>query len=67
MRPRVGVEVGELVSIAAHRSDVVGARAAGRRAVCIDRLEKHRPSPLDEPPRAPGLVEAAELAIAGIA
>jgi FMN phosphatase YigB (HAD superfamily) len=63
----VGVELGELVLIAAHRWDVVGARAAGLQAVWIDRLEKRWPFPLDEPPRAAGSVEAAELALAGIA
>jgi hypothetical protein len=67
MRPRVGAELGELVLIAAHRRGDVGVRAAGLQAICIDRLEKRWPFPLDEPPCAAGSVEAAELALAGIA
>jgi hypothetical protein len=61
------VEPGELVLIAAYRWDVVGAPAAGLQAVWMDRLEKRRPFPLDESPRAAGSVEAAQLALAGIA
>jgi 2-haloacid dehalogenase len=64
---RLGFEMGGLVLIAAHRWDLVGARAAGLQAVWIDRLAKRWPFPLDEPPRAAGSVEAAELALAGIA
>ena len=49
--------------VAAHGWDVFGARAAGRRAVWVDRLEQEWPLP-GEPhePRASSLVEAARLA-----
>jgi 2-haloacid dehalogenase len=49
--------------VAAHAWDVFGARATGRRAVWIDRLEQQWPLPGDPPGlRAPNLVEAARLA-----
>lgn len=50
--------------VAAHGWDVVGARAAALRAVWVDRLEQEWPFPGEAPPlRAPGLVEAVELAL----
>lgn len=49
--------------IAAHAWDVVGAQAAGLRAVWVDRLEQEWPFPGEPPQRAPGLVEAVELAL----
>lgn len=51
--------------VAAHAWDVVGARAAGYRAVWLDRVEGPWPLPLGDPePRAGDLVEAARLAVA---
>jgi FMN phosphatase YigB (HAD superfamily) len=49
--------------LAAHGWDVAGAQAAGLGAVWVDRGEREWPLPLAEPPRAPGLVEAAEVAL----
>jgi 2-haloacid dehalogenase len=49
--------------VAAHGWDVVGARAAGLRAVWVDRLEHEWPFPSPEPPRAPDLERAVELAL----
>jgi 2-haloacid dehalogenase len=62
--PTLGVPPAALALIPAHGWDVVGARAAGLRAVWIDRMEKRWPFPTDEPPPAPDLVEAVELALA---
>jgi 2-haloacid dehalogenase len=61
---RLGVEPGELTLIAAHGWDVLGARAAGLQAVWIDRLERRWPFPLPQPPSAPDLRQAVELALA---
>jgi 2-haloacid dehalogenase len=55
---------GEATMIAAHGWDILGARAAGLPGIWIDREERVWPFPLEEPPRAHDLAEAAEL-IAG--
>ena len=52
--------------VAAHGWDIVGARAAGLEVVWVDREERAWPFPLDEPPRAHDLAEAAELILQGI-
>lgn len=62
---RLGAEPGDVTLIAAHGWDVIGARAAGLGAVWIDRLERRWPLPLPEPPTAPDLPRAVELALAG--
>lgn len=62
---RLGVEPGELTLVAAHGWDVVGARAAGLRAVWVERLERRWPFPLPPPPTAPDLTAAVEVALAG--
>ena len=49
--------------VAAHGWDVLGARAAGLRAVWVDRVEHAWPFPGPEPPRAPDLERAVELAL----
>jgi 2-haloacid dehalogenase len=49
--------------VAAHGCDVLGARAAGLRAVWVDRVEHRWPFPSEEPPRAPDLERAVELAL----
>jgi len=49
--------------VAAHGWDVLGARAAGLRAVWVDRVEHEWPFPSEEPPRAPDLERAVELAL----
>jgi 2-haloacid dehalogenase len=50
--------------VAAHAWDVVGARAAGYRAVWVDREERDWPLPVGAPKlRAGDLVEAARLAV----
>jgi 2-haloacid dehalogenase len=48
--------------VSAHGWDVVGARAAGLRAVWVDRVEHRWPFPSPEPPRAPDLERAVALA-----
>lgn len=54
--------VGECVLVAAHAWDVAGARAAGLRAIWVDRDERHWPLPSLEPAeRAHSLIEAVEL------
>lgn len=58
----LGLAPEALTLIAAHGWDVIGARAAGLRAVWIDRLERTWPFPVREPPRAvdlPGAVRQA--------
>ena len=50
--------------VAAHGWDVLGARAAGMQAVWVDRVEHAWPIPSEEPPRAPDLERAVELALA---
>ncbi len=62
---RLGVEPAELTLVAAHGWDVVGARAAGLGAVWVDRLERRWPFPLPDPPTAPDLVQAVEIALSG--
>jgi len=55
----------DCVLVAAHAWDVAGARAAGLRAIWVDREERHWPLAGVEPgERAPGLVEAV-AALAG--
>jgi 2-haloacid dehalogenase len=49
--------------VSAHGWDVLGARAAGLRAVWVDRVEHRWPFPSPEPPRAPDLERAVELAL----
>jgi 2-haloacid dehalogenase len=49
--------------VAAHGWDVLGAQAAGLRAVWVDRVEHEWPFPSPEPPRAPDLERAVELAL----
>ena len=49
--------------VAAHGCDVLGARAAGLRAVWVDRVEHRWPFPSEEPPRAPDLEREVELAL----
>jgi 2-haloacid dehalogenase len=53
----------DLVLVAAHGWDVLGAHAAGLGAVWVDRGEREWPFPLDEPPRASTLVQAVETAL----
>ena len=50
--------------VAAHGWDVLGARAAGLRTVWVDRVEHRWPFPSPEPPHAPDLEQAVELALA---
>ena len=53
----------DAVLVAAHAWDIAGARAAGRRAVWIDRLDQGWPLPGEpKPERASSLPEAALLA-----
>ena len=59
----LGLPPASLALIAAHGWDVVGARAAGLRAIWIDRLERRWPFPTDEPPTAHDLVHAVDLAL----
>ena len=61
---RLGLPVDRITLVAAHGWDVVGARAAGARAVWVDRLERRWPFPLPEPVRAATLIEAVEQALA---
>jgi 2-haloacid dehalogenase len=61
---RLGLPVDRITLVAAHGWDVVGAHAAGLRAVWIDRLERRWPFPLPEPVRARTLIEAVEQALA---
>ena len=49
--------------VAAHGWDVLGARAAGLGAIWVDRVEHAWPFPSEEPPRAPDLERAVELAL----
>jgi 2-haloacid dehalogenase len=49
--------------VAAHGWDVLGARAAGLGVVWVDRVEHPWPFPSPEPPRAPDLERAIELAL----
>lgn len=60
---RLGLPIDRITLVAAHGWDVVGARAAGMGAVWVERLERRWPFPTDEPPRAPDLVAAVELAL----
>lgn len=56
--------LGEPVLVAAHAWDVAGARAAGVRAIWVDRSERHWPLPGVEPgERASSLVDAVTLAL----
>ena len=50
--------------VSAHGWDVLGARAAGLRAVWVDRVEHRWPFPSAEPPRAPDLERAVDRALA---
>lgn len=60
-RERLGEEA---VLVAAHAWDVAGARAAGLRAIWVDRAERHWPLPGIEPgERASSLADAVELAL----
>jgi 2-haloacid dehalogenase len=49
--------------VAAHGWDVLGAQAAGLHGVWVDRVEHEWPFPGEEPPRAPDLERAVELAL----
>ena len=49
--------------VSAHGWDVLGARAAGLRVVWVDRVEHRWPFPPPEPPRAPDVERAVELAL----
>ena len=53
------------VLVAAHAWDVAGARAAGYRAVWVNREEDEWPLPLPEPLRASNLIEAVRLLLRG--
>jgi 2-haloacid dehalogenase len=54
---------GDAALVAAHAWDVAGARATGRRAIFVDRLDRGWPLPGEpEPEGAPTLAEAALLA-----
>lgn len=56
--------LGDVVLVAAHAWDVAGARAAGLRAVWVDRHERHWPLPeVDPGERAGSLVEAVAVAL----
>jgi FMN phosphatase YigB (HAD superfamily) len=63
---KTGLDVDQeavLAALRAHAWDVAGARAAGLRAIWVDREERHWPLAGVEPgERAPGLVEAEALA-----
>jgi 2-haloacid dehalogenase len=53
----------QVTLVAAHGWDVLGAGAAGLHAVWVDRVEHAWPLPTPEPPRAPDLERAVELAL----
>ena len=54
----------EACLVAAHAWDTVGARAAGMRAIWVDRLERVWPLPVPETERAASLEEAAAILFA---
>jgi 2-haloacid dehalogenase len=60
---RLRLPIDRMTLVAAHGWDVVGARSAGMGAVWVDRLERRWPFPTAEPPRAPDLVAAVEVAL----
>jgi 2-haloacid dehalogenase len=61
VQEELGAAAGEPTFVAAHGWDVLGAGAAGLRAIWIDRLEQEWPFPSAEPERrVPDLVAAAE-------
>lgn len=61
---RLGLPVDQITLVAAHGWDVVGARAAGMRAVWVERLERRWPFPTEVPPRAQDLAAAAGMLLA---
>jgi 2-haloacid dehalogenase len=62
---RLGAQPANVTVISAHAWDVAGAKAAGLKAVWVDRLEREWPLPRGKPRTvADGLVAAAELALA---
>jgi 2-haloacid dehalogenase len=58
---RLALPIDRVTLLAAHGWDVVGARAAGMRAVWVERLERRWPFPTDPPVSAPDLGAAAAL------
>jgi 2-haloacid dehalogenase len=59
----LGLPPERVTLVAAHGWDVLGAQAAGLRAIWVDRVEHEWPFPSEEPPRAPDLERAVELAL----
>lgn len=57
----LGLSSGEVTLIAAHGWDVLGARAAGLRAIWVTRLERRWPLPVAQPPQADDLHAAVDL------
>ncbi|HWI06956.1 MAG TPA: haloacid dehalogenase type II [Solirubrobacteraceae bacterium] len=55
----------QLVLVAAHAWDVMGARAAGLHAIWVSRLERRWPLPLSEQPKVADLDAAAALILDG--
>jgi len=62
---QLAVPAEDVTLIAAHGWDVMGARAAGLRAVWVSRLERRWPLPPPEPPTAADLMGAADRTLAG--
>jgi 2-haloacid dehalogenase len=58
---RLGLPVERITLVAAHGWDVLGARAAGMRAVWVERLERRWPFPTEAPSRAQDLAAAARM------
>lgn len=58
---RLELHVDEITLVAAHGWDVVGARAAGMRAVWVERLERRWPFPIETPVSAPDLLGATAI------
>lgn len=59
----MGIDASQATLIAAHAWDVLGARAAGLRAIWVSRLERVWPLPVSEPEQAPDVLAAVELAL----
>jgi 2-haloacid dehalogenase len=58
---RLELPIDRITLVAGHGWDVVGAQAAGMRAVWVERLERRWPFPTDEPAKAPDLAGAVDL------
>jgi 2-haloacid dehalogenase len=57
---RLAIDAADATMVAAHAWDVIGARAAGLRAIWIRRLERRWPFPIPKPDAVASLVEAAD-------